>query len=107
MFRVERLLSLQASYNTLALQQGRAGGSLSKLVSELFLAPAINVRQAQEALGVTFAAAQSNVDKLVSLGILREVTGRERNRIYLAEEIYDAAFKEMRPEGGGVDSPAS
>jgi Fic family protein len=106
MFRVERLLSLQASYSALALQQGRAGGSLVKLVGELFLAPAINVRQAQEALGITFAAAQSNIDRLVALGVLREVTGRERNRIYLAEKIYEAAFEEVPTESTDVDSSA-
>lgn len=97
--RVDRLLKLQDEYNALALGQGRAGGSLARLVAKLFLAPALTVRQAQTTLGVTFAAAQGNVDRLVSLGIVREITGKERNRIYLADAIYAAAFEDLPEEG--------
>ena len=66
-------------------------------MAELFLSPATTVRRAERQLGVTFAAAQKNVDRLVSLGILREVTGKERYRIYLAQEIYTAAFEDIAP----------
>jgi hypothetical protein len=38
-------------------------------------------------LGVSFASAQNNVMRLVKLGILREVTGRKRDRIFIAPEI--------------------
>ena len=68
-----------------------------KFVNQLMLAPVITMRQAESALGVTFAAAKNNVEKLVELGVLKEATGRERHRIYLAEEIFDAAFADLLP----------
>jgi Fic family protein len=43
--------------------------------------PAANI------LGVTYRAAQQNIEKLVESKILREITGRKRNRIFLAGEI--------------------
>ena len=57
------------------------------LVDELFKQPAMSVNTAQDVLGVSFASAQKNVMRLVKLGILREVTGRKRDRIFIAPEI--------------------
>lgn len=36
---------------------------------------------------MTFKGAQANVQKLVEHGILAEVTGAQRNRLYIAKEI--------------------
>jgi Fic family protein len=38
-------------------------------------------------LGVTQRAARLNVEKLVESGILKEASGRRRNRIFAATEI--------------------
>jgi hypothetical protein len=65
---------------------GRSATAL-QLVDELFASPFLTVTRAAEVLGVTFPAAQNNVGKLVEAGILRETTGKKKNRIYLAEEI--------------------
>jgi len=40
-------------------------------------------------LGVTAPTARNTIDRLVTLGILVEVTGKDRRRIYLAPEIID------------------
>jgi len=39
---------------------------------------------------ITFSVAKRYVEKLVQAGILKELTGFARNRIYRAEEIYKA-----------------
>jgi predicted ArsR family transcriptional regulator len=44
---------------------------------------------AARALGITFRAAQNNLDKLVRAGILQEVTGQRRGRIYRARDIVE------------------
>ena len=41
----------------------------------------------EQHLGVSFRTAQLHVNKLVKAGILREVTGRARDRVYVANEI--------------------
>jgi hypothetical protein len=38
---------------------------------------------------ITPRSSQLNMDKLVQKGILREATGRQRNRVYVATEIVD------------------
>jgi hypothetical protein len=48
---------------------------------------------------VTFRAAQLNVDRLVELGLVEEVTGRERYRIYLARTIARVASEDLPDEG--------
>jgi Fic family protein len=51
------------------------------------------VTGAAKLLDVTHRAAQLNVNKLVAGGILKEVTDRKRNRIYVATEIVETIEK--------------
>jgi predicted DNA-binding transcriptional regulator len=53
----------------------------------IFANPAISVTQAQRELGITYRAAAQHVTRLVELGMLTEVTQRERNRVYVAPEV--------------------
>ncbi|MDA2925279.1 Fic family protein [Acidobacteria bacterium AH-259-L09] len=84
--RARKLQALQAEYRA-SIQTARSSALLTRLVDKLFESPAISVSQAAQELDVTFAAAQRNVDKLIQQGILEEVTGRDRNRVYVAKEI--------------------
>ena len=59
-------------------------------MDELFIHQAITTTRAAKLLGVTYVSAQASIDKLVAAGILREVTGRPRNRLYLADGIISA-----------------
>ena len=58
-----------------------------QLIDLLFERPAVTISGVAEKFAVTFRAAQMNVEKLVSEGTLVEVTGKDRNRIYLARDI--------------------
>jgi len=49
--------------------------------------PAMSVGLARQLLGTSYLSAQNNVMRLVKLGVLREITGRKRNRIFIAPEI--------------------
>lgn len=86
--RARRLIDLREDYHG-RLQVTRASALPIKLVDHLFERPAIRINMAQEHLGVTFRAAAQNVQKLVDARILREATGRDRNRIFVASEILD------------------
>ncbi len=87
--RSDALLSLWSSYRH-RLQEARASALLLRLVDALFSYPAINTSMAAASLGVTFASAQANIDKLMAADILVEVTGQKRNRVYVAKEIVAA-----------------
>jgi Fic family protein len=86
---VERATKLMALWQDFRkrLQTARMSILAQNLVDQLFQQPAMSVGLAQQVLGVTFASAQNNVMRLVALGILKEVTGRKRDRIFIAPEI--------------------
>ncbi len=84
--RARRLLALQKQYRD-RLQAKSNSSLVLRLVDELFASPVLTIARAMELLGVTFRSAQQNVDKLLKAGILREVTGKQRNRVYIAQGI--------------------
>jgi Fic family protein len=86
--RIDQLLTLRQSYRT-TLQQARASALLLQLVDDLFSYPAITNPAVSERMKITPRSSQLNIDKLVHKGILREATGRQRNRLYVATEIVD------------------
>jgi Fic family protein len=53
----------------------------------LFERPIVTIRQVEAALDVPYRSAARYVEKFVQLGILREITGQSRNRIFQADEI--------------------
>ena len=95
--RAQRLLRLRSTYVE-ELQKARTSALLIKLVDGLFDKPAMRLADVTSLLGVTVATAQKHVDRLVSLGMLKEITGYSRNRIYMARGVLDAI---QEPSFGG------
>lgn len=93
--RIRRLRRLRQDYQQ-RVQGPRASSLLLRLVDELFGTPAITTARAARLLGVRPTSAQKNIDRLVSAGVLREVTGYKRNRVYLAEELVRAIDETTR-----------
>ena len=87
--RVGRLQNLQERYRG-QLQGPRIPARLFQMVDLLFAQPILTVRQVEAALGLDFTTAQRYVEQLVALGILREITGHARNRVYRADEVLQA-----------------
>jgi Fic family protein len=84
--RIDRLLALRQTYRT-QVQQARASALLLQLIEDLFGFPAITNPAVCQRMKITPRSAQLNIDKLVERGIIREATGRQRNRVYVATEI--------------------
>ena len=53
----------------------------------LFLNPFVSVLGISDYLKRTWPTAKASVERLMRLGILKEVSGRKRSRIYCAEEL--------------------
>ncbi len=87
--RIRRLERLRMLYQD-QLSVERAAKRLIKTVDVLFERPILNIRQLEAALDVPYRTAQRYIEKLEMLGILREVTGRARNRLYRADDIFSA-----------------
>ena len=84
--RSQRLLTLRQEYRD-RMQSGRSSILSFRLVDELFAAPALTASHVCRALGVTPVSAQRAIERLENAGILREATGRRRNRVYMAPEV--------------------
>lgn len=84
--RSHRLLEIQTKYRA-NVQTARTSALVPRLIDFLLFSPVITAPFLAKHFKITQRAAQLNIDKLISVGILREVTGQLRNRMYAAEEI--------------------
>lgn len=91
------LLDLRQRYHR-QFQKSRASASLLRLVDRLFQTPSITIKKASEVLDMTHQGAANNIHRLEDAGILREVTGRKRNQVFVAEEIVGFMY-----DSGGIE----
>jgi len=103
--RAQRLFDQHEAWRQRYQQEGASANLLTTL-DQLIARPVTTARRTEEALGVTNRSAQKIIDRLEQDGVLTEVTGRARNRIYLAErvlEIIELPLEETadRSEEGG------
>ncbi len=94
--RSNQLLTLRQRYRE-KLQARKAPGRALELMENLFREPVITVAGARNRLKVTTRAAQQNVDRLVQAGILKEVTGRQRYRVFVAQKIIQVVEADKAP----------
>lgn len=93
--RATELLELREEYRS-RLMTKRGSAALLRLVDEVFGRSALTIPRAKEVLDVTPAWASRAVERLVEAGIVSEVTGRERYRIYLPLEILRVLERDYR-----------
>lgn len=87
--RLGKMEGIRAKYQAIADGE-RNPRRMEQVLDFLFMRPVLSIRQLEGELHITFTAAKRYVEKLVQAGILKEVTGRARNRIFRADEIYKA-----------------
>ena len=92
-WRSEELINLQVRFQDLLKSDG-APPRLFPVVDSLFASPAINVADLIKQTLTTKTTAGKDIDRLARLGIVREITGRERERDWMAQEIVDVISKE-------------
>lgn len=73
---------------------GRTAANGLQVHESLFRKPITTVREVEGLTGVTFSAANTLVAKLVSAGVLEEISGRSRNRVY-RYSAYVGAFTDV------------
>ena len=81
-----RILALEKRYRQ-QLQKEAVSAPVLQLMDMLFLNPFVSLPGVSDYLKITWPTAKASVERLVKLGILREVSGRKRGRIYCAEEL--------------------
>jgi Fic family protein len=68
-------------------QSFRRNSSADRALSVLKFCPVLSVGTLTKILGVTPKAAGDGIEKLMEAGIVREITGQARNRIFVAPDI--------------------
>ena len=84
--RIRKLQALRDRYLAM-LRSSRASARLLQVVDLLFQQPILQTRQVEAALEVNFSTAQRYLGRMQALGVVREVTGKARNRVYRADDI--------------------
>lgn len=85
----KRIMKLQQNYRE-QLQRSKASPTVFAITDELFLNPFVSATRLAKRLGRRVLTVQTAINWLVKAGILREITGRKRNRIYCADELLRA-----------------
>ena len=81
----EAILALKQDMDALIVGFGKKAHNASKLIEFLYQKPIVSMADVSEALGVTKATTSSLVKDFESKGILREMTGYERNKLFMFE----------------------
>jgi Fic family protein len=87
--RMERLQAIRIRYQSV-VNMDRNPERMSTIIDFLFTRPIFSIRQASAGLGIPFKTMRDYIEKLVQGGLIREITGFARNRIYQADEILKA-----------------
>lgn len=85
----DRLREVEKGYRG-ALQQAGRSANLLTIVDLLFRTPVVSIPQIAEHLGVTYRAAQMNVQSLIKAGVLSEHSGTSNPRLFVAQNILKA-----------------
>lgn len=97
---IQKLLALKEEYRDIATGS-RVPRAVNLLIEHLFGVPIISISELVKAWQSTFPTIQRGVDYLVARGKLREMTGQQRNRIFVADEILDVIMTERTKSVSG------
>lgn len=74
-----------------------------KLLDHLFDKPMLSIREAEQVMGVSFVTAASVIGNMEEAGLLREITGQKRNKVFRYEP-YVALFNRQAISRPQVDN---
>lgn len=77
-----QIMQLRETHRQLISEQITSYGNALKLHDRMFEAPTFSINSAKDIMGCAFATAATVVEQLQKHGLVREITGNERNRLY-------------------------
>lgn len=85
----QRILALRQELDAEILKLGRRAENAQQLILYLYGTPTITVKKTMELLAINYVPANRLIAALVDMGILQEITGFQRNRIFLLRRYID------------------
>ena len=91
------ILGMRERFRSLITERlGRAAGNGHRVMDRLFDQPMVTVATVREWLSITPPGANNLVNRLVDVGLLREITGYARNRRFR----FDPYLRVFEDDGG-------
>ncbi len=84
-----RILRLREEHRELIRSRAAGKANAEHLLDHLFEQPILNVRQAADLVEVSFPTANSLIGQLAELGLLKELTGSPRKRLFAYQRYLD------------------
>ncbi len=84
-----KIIELHEKYKQRLEATKKIPESAYRLIEELFSNPVLSISSLSKKWGIPFNSVKTGVLRLVSLDILREETGRKRNKLYIASELIE------------------
>ncbi|PSQ34208.1 Fic family protein [Halobacteriales archaeon SW_10_66_29] len=100
--RSNELLELRDKYRE--EYQGRQSETLLAIIYELFRNPVITIKQAEDRVDVGYHAARNSIYELQDDGVLTEVTGKKRYKVFHASDIIGVIEKPIDDLVDDVDA---
>ena len=94
---IESLSALFAEDRARIEQQGRRSGSALRVHEALKARPILSLPAISRATALSFPASASAVELLVSMNIVRELTGKRRNRLFVYDKLLRVLNEERQP----------
>ena len=85
----EAISSLRSKYEKLIMGLGRKAQKAHRLILQLFSDPAVTIADISKGQKMSTSVANRLAKDLEQLGILKEITGFSRNRIFVLHEYLD------------------
>ena len=85
---IENLMNCHNKYTEILNQTKYLPKSSYLILDELFISPIVQPMYLSEKLGVPYNSIKRAIGKLKDIGILREYNNKKRNKLYIADEIY-------------------
>jgi Fic family protein len=95
----DAIMDLRERHRNLVVQEMPTSHYGLTLLDCLFEYPVVTVRHAERLTASSYYAANKTVQRFVDLGLLTEVTGRERDRVYQYDPYLDLFAAAHAPEG--------
>ena len=92
----QEILKLRQQIDRKIIKLGRRGENARILIMHLYKKPMITVQKTMELLDIKYEPANKLISLLVEMKLLKEITGFQRNRIFLMEPYIDIFLTENK-----------
>jgi len=80
------IIALRQEYDKEILTLGSRAKNAQELLRFMYSIPIVNIKSVEQKLGLNFPTANRLIKSLTELGILKEITGYSRNRLFVLEK---------------------